>query len=169
VFSCFEQIELNFSSWNCSKTNLGNTTERTALPTGPPTAPDVRDKVQHRARASNGSCKEHQTKQCYRTHGHSVGSVKHCTSAKDCCAACQKAAGCVTYSLDLTKNNTCWLLDNGARVATENYDCLSGTFGPTPPPFPGPAPSPTCTGIWGCFVGPSCTCDGRTDNQFNCL
>ena len=160
------QIELNFSGWNCSKTSLGNTA----------TTPDDRDSnnVKHRAQGGTGSCTVHSTKQCYRTHGHSVGSVKHCSSAKDCCAACQKADGCVTYSLDSAKNNTCWLLDNGAKKATKDHDCLSGTIGPPPlpgPPPPPPTPSgpPTCTGRWGCYIGPSCTCDGRIDSQFNCL
>ena len=156
---CCAQMKLNFSGWNCSKSNTVVATESHAS-TMALRAP---------------SCQANPSKECYRTHGHSVGSVKHCSSANDCCAACQKAAGCAVYSLDPMKNNTCWLLDEGAKTATKNRGCLSGTTGPVPPPLPGPPPAPTptpsksCTGRWGCFIGPDCTCNGRIDSQYNCL
>ena len=150
-----EQLELNFSGWNCSKRSLNDTMAASKV------------------NAVASSCKASPSKQCYRTHGHSVGSVKDCPSALDCCAACQKTSGCAVYSLDPSMNNTCWLLDDEAKTATKNRDCLSASLAPVPsppsPPPPGP-PSPTpCTGHWGCFVGPSCTCDGRVDSHYNCV
>ena len=152
VFERRQPVPLNFSTWSCGNNDRRLGGSGVVVARQPP------------------SCSSTPSRQCWRTSGHALGSVKNCSAAADCCAACSNTTGCATFSLDLS-TGTCWILSAGAKAAggSSPRTCLSGTSAaPGPSPSPPPSPSP-CSGRWGCFIGPECVCDGRVDSAFRCV